>query len=97
MDFADKTLTCRECSVNFTFTAGEQEFFQSRGLLNEPSRCPSCRAARRRGSQPKADREQYEIVCDQCGCEAKVPFQPRGDRPVYCNDCFTKMRSQRKT
>ena len=34
MLFADKTLTCRECGVEFTFTAGEQEFFRSRGLAN---------------------------------------------------------------
>jgi hypothetical protein len=22
-----------------------------------------------------------------------VPFQPRGDRPVYCSDCFRSQRS----
>ena len=22
-----------------------------------------------------------------------VPFQPRGDKPVYCSDCFAKNRS----
>ena len=27
-----------------------------------------------------------------CGAEAKVPFQPRDDRPVYCSDCFAKMK-----
>jgi hypothetical protein len=21
-----------------------------------------------------------------------VPFQPRGDRPVYCSSCYTKVR-----
>src|SRR5438477_7904180 len=47
MSFTDKTLVCRDCSQNFTFTAGEQEFFASRGLENEPSRCPECRAARK--------------------------------------------------
>ena len=94
MEFADKTLTCRECGTEFVFTAGEQEFFKSRGLLNEPGRCPPCRAARRRGYGPRAEREQHWIVCDSCGQEAQVPFQPRGDRPVYCNDCFTKMKEQ---
>ena len=24
--------------------------------------------------------------------EAKVPFEPKTDRPVYCSDCFAKMR-----
>ena len=95
MAFADKTLTCRECGGEFVFTAGEQEFFHSRGLLNEPGRCPSCRAARRRGRLPRAEREYYHIVCDSCGAEADVPFQPRGDRPVYCNECYAKMRGER--
>ena len=22
----------------------------------------------------------------------EVPFQPRGDRPVYCSNCYSKMR-----
>lgn len=93
---ADKTLTCRDCGSQFTFTAGEQEFFRSKGLLNEPGRCPGCRATRRRGGKPGAEREYFDAVCDSCGIETKVPFQPRGDRPVYCRDCFTKMRGDRR-
>ena len=37
-------------------------------------------------------REMYTAVCSSCGGEARVPFQPRGDKPVYCSDCFSKMR-----
>ena len=47
MAYADKTLTCRDCGRQFTFTAGEQEFYASRGLMHEPGRCPECRAARK--------------------------------------------------
>jgi CxxC-x17-CxxC domain-containing protein len=47
VSFTDKILTCRDCGEQFTWTAGEQEFYQSRGLLNPPTRCPSCRAARK--------------------------------------------------
>ena len=93
MAFQDKTLTCKDCAQSFTFTAGEQEFFQQRGLTNEPGRCPSCRRSRRndgdsRGSGDRAPRQMYSAVCAQCGKEAQVPFNPRGDRPVYCSDCF---------
>jgi CxxC-x17-CxxC domain-containing protein len=45
--YRDQTITCRDCGVTFTFTAGEQEFFASRGFDNAPSRCPECRAARK--------------------------------------------------
>lgn len=98
MAFADKTLICRDCGAEFEFTAGEQEFYQSRGLRNEPSRCPNCRATRRqtRFSYSGSRREMYPAVCANCGKECEVPFQPRGDRPVYCSDCFAKMRTERE-
>jgi CxxC-x17-CxxC domain-containing protein len=43
---SDKTLTCRDCGQSFTFTAGEQAFYQERGF-SEPQRCPACRQARK--------------------------------------------------
>ena len=47
MSFEDKTLTCSDCTKSFTFSAEEQEQFQSRGYTNEPKRCPECRQARK--------------------------------------------------
>ncbi len=47
MSLTDRTLYCRDCNQEFTFTVGEQEFYASRGLTNDPSRCPECRAARK--------------------------------------------------
>ncbi len=43
---SDRTLTCRDCGQEFTFTAGEQAFYTERGF-SEPQRCPTCRAARK--------------------------------------------------
>ena len=45
MVFDDKTIQCVDCSTSFTFSAGEQEFFQTKGFTNEPKRCPECRRA----------------------------------------------------
>ena len=78
--YEDKTLVCKECGKEFVFTAGEQEFYAERGFQNEPQRCKACRDARK------------NAVCAACGGEAKVPFEPKSDRPVYCSDCFAKMR-----
>lgn len=94
MPFTDKTLVCRECGAQFVFTVGEQEFYLSRGLMNEPARCPECRSSRRQ-SRAGGTREMFKVTCASCGNEAQVPFQPRLDKPVYCNDCFAKTRSQR--
>ncbi len=99
MPFADKTLVCRECGREFVFTAGEQEFYQLKGLLNEPGRCPACRAARKAslaatgGLEPRPRREMHAVICAECGAEALVPFLPRGDRPVYCSPCFERVRA----
>jgi CxxC-x17-CxxC domain-containing protein len=162
MSYADKVLKCRDCGAEFVFTAGEQEFYAQKGFINEPTRCPTCRRARKasggggggggrgrdsyssdgysdrdsysggdsygssdsysgggyssggyssgggggrgygdreggysdRGSRSGfgGTREMHTAVCASCGGEAKVPFVPRGDKPVYCSNCFQEQR-----
>ena len=130
MSYADKTLTCRDCGTQFVFTAGEQGFYAQKGFTNEPTRCPSCRQARKQGGGRSSggysdresysgggygdregygggygnrrggggrnfgggDREMHTVTCASCGKEAKVPFIPRGDKPVYCDECFQQQR-----
>jgi len=103
----DKTLTCRDCGQPFIWTAGEQEFYQSRGFEHEPVRCRDCRSARkseRNGSgssggngyaTSRGPREMFPAVCDECGKQTEVPFQPTSGKPLYCSDCFEKRRSYR--
>ena len=103
----DKTLTCRDCSQEFEFTASEQDFYAEKGFENDPTRCPACRQARKQqtgggrnnygggsfgsnGSRPQ--RQMFPAVCASCGVETEVPFQPSGEKPVYCRDCFQSMR-----
>jgi len=101
VSFSDKTLTCKDCGQEFIWTSGEQEFYQSRGLMNQPGRCPSCRAARRTSGgggggyasdRSSGPREFHVATCSNCGGEARVPFVPRGDKPVYCSSCFEQVR-----
>ncbi len=106
MSFVDKALRCRECGREFVFTAGEQEFYQLKGLLNEPARCPECRAMRKSqragqdgsggtSSDSRPARQMHPAVCAECGAQTLVPFLPRGDKPVYCSTCFDRVRSSR--
>lgn len=94
MALEDKTLVCVDCGKEFTFTVGEQEFYQSHSLVNEPKRCPECRVARRRERQgnPNQPRQMYNVTCAGCGTETTVPFEPRNGRPVYCRECYARTR-----
>ena len=107
MDYQDKSLTCSDCGATFTFSAQEQEQFATKGYTNEPKRCFSCRQARRtqqngnsggsygNRSYSSGPRQMYAIKCATCGKDAQVPFEPRGDRPVYCSDCYSKTKPVR--
>jgi CxxC-x17-CxxC domain-containing protein len=98
----DRTLTCAQCGQDFTFSAEDQQYHAERGY-QDPKRCPSCRAERRSsrgdsgGSSRGYDRPQrqmFSATCARCGKEALVPFEPRGDKPVYCSDCYQPRQSR---
>ncbi|HKU82396.1 MAG TPA: zinc-ribbon domain containing protein [Candidatus Tumulicola sp.] len=97
--YVDETLICVDCGREFVFSSGEQRFYEQKGFQNKPNRCPDCRQARKamRASNPGGgggertggrQREMFTATCSQCGGVAEVPFNPRGDKPVYCRDCF---------
>lgn len=86
----DKTLTCEDCGEEFTFSGEEQEFFAEKGF-SEPKRCKDCRQKRKAG-RGRGRKEMHDAVCAECGDATQVPFVPSGDRPVYCRDCYSKMR-----
>lgn len=85
----DKIIDCCDCSDPFTFTAAEQDFYASKGLA-EPRRCKGCRMKRKaaRGESSGGDRQMFDAVCSDCGQACQVPFQPNGEKPVYCRPCF---------
>ncbi|MFP6570525.1 MAG: CxxC-x17-CxxC domain-containing protein [Dehalococcoidia bacterium] len=103
--FQDRNIGCVECGEEFVFSSDDQQYHSERGY-SDPKRCPSCRAARRSqggggggygggGGGFRSDRPMFTTTCAQCGQEAQVPFEPRGDRPVYCNSCFSQQRQSR--
>lgn len=101
---ADKTITCKECKVNFVFTEREQDFYREKGFQNEPQKCPDCRAAQKqrmksgggngggRSNFGRPQREMFEAICAECGKKTQVPFKPNGQKPVYCKDCYQPPR-----
>ena len=92
----DKSLVCVECGESFQFSADDQRYHEEKGYT-EPKRCPACRQARRAQRTQGGFggvRQMYPAVCAECGTDTEVPFQPRGDRPVYCSDCYRQQRAQ---
>src|SRR6266567_804517 len=97
---ADTTLTCRDCGQAFTFA--------SRGFSEPSRcpDCRAARKSQRDGGSygggyggggssyggSRGAREMFSVTCSSCGQEAQVPFQPSGDKPVYCSSCFEKRR-----
>ena len=91
--YEDRALTCRDCTEEFIFSAGEQTFYATKGLTNDPQRCQGCRATAKRARSAEGPREFHAAICGACGGQAVVPFAPRSDRPVYCSSCFDRVRA----
>jgi CxxC-x17-CxxC domain-containing protein len=103
MIFQDKPFQCFDCGATFTFSAGEKELFASKGHNNAPKRCPLCRQARKTRQYGdstnsyrndsynyRPQRQLFPAVCTECGRNIRVPFEPYGDLPIYCSDCYRK-------
>ncbi len=69
--FEDKTLVCKDCGKEFVWTAGEQEFYASRGFENQPQRCKACRDARKNAT--RGERQMFDAVCASCGRPTRFP------------------------
>ena len=99
--YTDKTINCKDCKEDFVFSASDQEFFDKKGFKNEPQRCKECRDAikkrmadKRSKDSGRPKRPEFTVVCAKCNATTTVPFEPTGNKPVLCRDCFqaTKRR-----
>lgn len=94
--YQDKGLVCKECGKEFPFTAGEQEFYEAKGLRHQPRRCPDCRSGKGNAAEkaPRPEKKRYKGVCAACGKTAWVPFEPRPEQLVYCSKCYAAMKEE---
>ena len=74
---SDIPLNCRDCGGRFPFTKGEQEFYQLRGFIGEPTRCKECRAKK------KDERDASQLT----------PRQPKLKKTPSPNEADTKKRN----
>ncbi len=90
--FTDRTLKCQDCGADFLFSSGEQEFFQTKGLVNQPKRCGNCRLVARVKRSGQSIDSIFEGQCTECGATTKLPFKPQSARPVYCTECLRVLK-----
>lgn len=78
----DKTITCRDCSQQFLFTAREQEFFAERGF-GDPVRCLNCRREHKARKMAGQEGPAPGGSMERAGRPERFdrPFQ--SDRPQY--------------
>ncbi len=78
----------QECEVPFKPTGNKPVYCSDCFQANKGS---SGRPERRdRGNRSFGERKMYQAICETCGDACEIPFEPRGDKPVYCSDCFAK-------
>ena len=82
--FENEPSRCQDCRAVRKAARGESGGYSSGGYSS---------GGYSSGGYDRQDRQMYSATCSDCGNEARVPFQPRGDKPVYCSDCFSKQRS----
>jgi CxxC-x17-CxxC domain-containing protein len=60
------------------------------GNFNRDNRSNGGRDFGRRdfGSRPSYRPAMHKAICSKCGKACEVPFQPTGNKPVFCRDCF---------
>lgn len=68
---------------------------------DKPVYCDSCFGSQKDGGRKSdrqfsrndrfdsSDKKMFDAICDQCHQPCQVPFRPSGDKPVYCDSCFT--------
>ena len=78
-----------DCEVPFRPTSGKPVYCSNCFDRNvERNNGGSDSHSSREWSSRSEDRQMFDAVCDNCGKDCKVPFQPRGDKPIYCSNCF---------
>ena len=71
----------------------------ARPIASEPASVhsrPASIKARPEKKPINADKSGYPAICSRCGEETSTVFVPDGIRPVFCKDCLSLKRQERK-
>ena len=82
--YADRTLNCVDCGVDFIHSAADQEYYVQKGFASDPKRCTSCRASRRAAREGGYD---VRDIGGPRGYERSVDRPDREYFAVVCSSC----------
>ena len=85
--YTDETRICSGCGRSFVVTAGEQEYYASRGIT--VSYCRECQA---KNELDRKIPQSFDVICSGCGEHFKSPFKPGNGQEIYCSECISKGR-----
>ncbi len=86
MALQDRTIVCRDCGSDFIFSVGEQEFYQSKGLENDPVRCQDCRSVRKASSRTAEAETGYVRYSGAASFGGRTPRQMHPAACAMCSD-----------
>lgn len=89
-EFQDKKLICKDCGVDFVWTANEQRFYKDKGLQNVPGRCQGCREDYKKFKTD--ERPKRLIKCSKCPKTDELRFLPQEGETVLCGTCFKEKK-----
>jgi len=84
-EYKDKKIECLQCGNSFIWTAGEQKFYDEKGLENQPKTCPICRENRKKETA-------FEIECKSCGTKGHIKTSQEDEKSlsnklILCQKC----------
>ena len=82
----DRPVLCSNCFKN----SGRGNDREERGSFDRPRR-------EERRDRDFGEKEMFDAVCAECGQHCQVPFRPRGDKDVFCSDCFGKDKGESRS
>jgi len=88
----------RNCEVPFKPSGNKPIFcsscFESRGGKENKGFRDRNSGGMSFGGRDAKRHSMHKAICAECGRSCEVPFIPTGDKPVYCNSCFDKNKSE---
>ena len=91
----DRPVYCRECFQKHKpeRSSGDRSGGRSGGYGGNRGSSYGGNRGSSFGRRDDRPREMFDAKCGDCGNDCQIPFKPKEDRPVYCNECFQKHRN----